>query len=396
MKTYCKTISPEDPEEILPHVAECFRTKWRRGDYQGLLRRYSTKTSEEIRLITESKQNRRELFEDELRGISCEIARRIKERRLDLPPVRYELRRDGMSGKEREIGLESPLHQICEHVASGLLNELFRAKIGHYQCASIKGRGQIFGVKAIRKFIEAENRAGACVTGYGNKARYFVKADIEKCYPSMHPEMVMRWLRRDIGKNKTLLWFVGSLLEKHENGLIIGSILSKDLCNYLLSYAYREVLGYHKERRGRPIKLVAFTLFYMDDIVAFGPDKRNLRVAMNRVDAYLRENFGLHLKIKRHVKAIEKEPLDMMGYVIHADGHVTIRDKVFLRARRTYLRAKNGMTADRAQRVISYKGYFVNSDSKKASKRLETDQISHAAGRIISVETKRRSMECST
>lgn len=400
MKTYCKAIDPECAETVLPFVQDCFRTKWNRGDYQGLIGEYSTRTLAEIREQAARKgEDRNQLFAEELRGIAQDVTARIKARDLRLEPVRYEMRRDGMSGKYREIGLESPMHQICDHVASGLLKELLDAKLGYYQCASIKGKGQVFGKNAIQRFIERENHAEAQSKArgipYSNQAKYFVKADVEKCYSSMTPDMVMRWLKRDIGKNKTLLWFVGELLQMHKHGLIIGSILSKDLCNYILSYAYREMLGYHKERRGKQMQFVAFALFYMDDMLAFGPDRRNVKMAANKVDAYLRANFGLHLKKERHVKELAKEPVDMMGYVIHADGHVTIRARIFLKARRTFKRAGERMSLKRAQRVISYKGYFRNSNSAQVAQRIGAERIAYKAGKIVSAESVRRNRQCS-
>lgn len=400
MKTYCKTINPENAETVLPFVQDCFSTKWKRGDYQELLRAYSDKTPMEIKeLAARKNENRCELFADELRGIAEDITKRIKERDLKLEPVRYEMRIDGMSGKKREIGLESTMHQICDHAASGMLGELLTAKLSYYQCASIKGKGQVFGMRAIQKFIKKENYAEQKSKErgipYANKAKYFVKADIEKCYPSMTPEMVMCWLERDIGKNKTLLWFIRELLTIHKHGLIIGSILSKDLCNYILSYAYREMMGYQKERRGKKIRLVDFSLFYMDDILAFGRDRRNVKTAINKIDTYLQNNFALHLKEKRHVKELEKEPVDMMGYVIHADGHVTIRARIFIKARRTYKRAEKNMTLKRAQRVISYKGYFKNSSTKRVADKIGIEKIARNAEKIVSNANKRRTSKCS-
>lgn len=78
----------------------------------------------------------------------------------------------------------------------------------------------------------------------------------------------------------------------------------------------------------------------------------------------------------------------MMGYVIHADGGVTIRAKIFIRARRTFQRAKKQMDIDMARRVVSYRGYFINSNSKRIAEKLKVEKIARKAQKLISDHEK--------
>lgn len=83
----------------------------------------------------------------------------------------------------------------------------------------------------------------------------------------------------------------------------------------------------------------------------------------------------------------------MMGYVVHADGSVTIRPRVFLRARRMALKSnRNGgkLEYKQAQRTSSYKGYFQNSDSRKISKKLNLKQVFEKAAKAVSTYERRQ------
>ena len=169
----------------------------------------------------------------------------------------------------------------------------------------------------------------------------------------------MRWLRRDIGKNELLLWFVDALLQMHGDGLIIGSLLSQFLCNYFMSYAYRFVMGLHKERRGKKRKLCSCALFYMDDILICGRDRRDLLMAVRKLIRFLKAAFCLEIKPGWNIRRHSDCGIDMMGYVITAKGRIRIRPRVFIRARRAYMHAAAGDLRPKiTRRVSAYYGFF--------------------------------------
>ena len=76
--------------------------------------------------------------------------------------------------------------------------------------------------------------------------------------------------------------------------------------------------------------------------------------------SYANLNNGLTMKDNWHIKELEKEPIDMMGYVAHRNGKITIRARNFLRGRRlvlTYYR-EHALTLQQARRLSAYKGFF--------------------------------------
>lgn len=69
-----------------------------------------------------------------------------------------------------------------------------------------------------------------------------------------------------------------------KHGIFIGSPVSKDLCNYYLSYLYHyctNELYEMKTRRGKTTRkrLIYHIMIQMDDIILFGSNKKDLHKA---------------------------------------------------------------------------------------------------------------------
>lgn len=213
------------------------------------------------------------------------------------------------------------------------------AKIGDYQTASIPGRGQIFAKHAIEKWIREP------------RAKYFIKLDIRKFYPSIDQDVLRAMLARDV-KNEALLYLVGVLLDQFPHGLNIGSFLSQYLANYYASRAYhyaQERLRKTRVNRRTGVvtdkRLVDHVLFYMDDILLMGHDKRDLKMAARRLSKFVKDELHVELKPWK-VCAVDKEPLDMVGFVFYT-YKTTIRPGIFLQlqTRLHARRAVGGHTA---------------------------------------------------
>lgn len=382
MKTYCKRVDPSDPVQIEPFIWGCLQPKLKRKDYSDFTAHYCRLTAKDIRKKAREGAGLEGELETAVHNIAAEISGRIKRRALDLAPIKYQQRRDGLSKKIRNIGLMSVMQQVMEHVAVGCMQELWDAKYEHHQYASIKGRGQLQGAKTIMKWTKS------------GKTKYFVKLDVRKCFASVTKEICMRWLQRDIGKNGLLLWFVDALLTMHGSGLVIGSLLSQFLCNYFMSYAYRFVMSLHKQRRGKAVRLAECALFYMDDIMLAGSDRRNLVSAVRKMARFMQQAFGLTIKDTWHIRRHEDAGIDMMGYVVTADGKLKIRKRVFIRARRAFVRMARGDTRIlMARRVAAYYGFFKAAkirDLRTHEKRVvNVHTTKFEAAYIVSLETRR-------
>lgn len=379
MKSFCKPaeVNVEDVAFNLPAVKKCFKGKLKRSDFRRLLINTGKITNKEI--AAERIAGTHEKIDKAEERVAEILTERIRSRNLKLKPIRQFKRSDGLTHKVRDICQESPEQQVMEYMAVNALQPLFRAKLFACQHGSIPGHGQLKGKRQIERIIRRKYHGRIDA----------VKGDIKKAYPSVTIECVIGLLRRDIGKNKTLLWFLEALMSNYPGGhLCIGGYLPSWLFNYVMSYVIRFMLSVEKARRGKHHRLIFTTVCYADDFVIFGYFS-DLRKVMKKTSAWCKRALGLQLKPAWQVcriasfddeKAQLKERrvgskkrtqgIDMMGFVVYRT-YTIIRGRVFRRMRRQFARAirelnKFGYIPHwRATRLMAYKGWLKYTDSKK-------------------------------
>lgn len=312
--------------------------------------------------------------------ISKEMYLEIKKRNIQLEPIKYEERYDKSSKKVRNIGIASMKQQCFDYIAVNSCKKMFLAKIGHYQCASLSNKGQIFGKNAIETWIRTNP----------NKCKWIFKCDIKKFYPSVNHNIIKSYLKRDI-KNDDVLYLLYALIDTYDEGLCIGSYLSQFLANYFLSYPYHYVSEMlYTTRRDKRINLVNHVLFYMDDLLLLGSSKKNVKKASKLLEKYLHDNMQLELKPTYQLFPLDSRPIDMMGYKIYT-YKTTIRKRIFDRANKVYLKAKRNkfeVNLTDAYKIVSYYGYFKHSWGKKYIKKVKLNKTLKNAKEVISNASK--------
>lgn len=379
MKTYCKpaTVNIEDWKFNELAVVECFRNKRSRKDFQRLLCKTGKITKREIVEDQLNKDFKRTLEAES--EVAKMLTQRIINRDLQLKPIRQFQRIDGLTQKLRDICQESPEQQVFEYIGVYALKPLFRAKILPIQYGSIPNKGGVAGKRKIERLLRKKFH-GKVVA---------LKGDVTKAYPSVTIPVVMEMLRRDIGKNKVLLWFLGALMSNYPgNHLCIGGYLPAWLFNYVMSYVLRYIYEQAQIRRGKRNRLVYAIVCYADDFTIYG-DVSKLKKAMKKATIWAHDKFGLKIKdiwqfyqvasfdeerenLEERRKGSEKRTpgVDMMGYVVRR-RYTTIRGRVFRRIRRQVLRAWEDFKAKgfipwwRACRIAAYKGWIKHSNSLK-------------------------------
>lgn len=311
--------------------------------------------------------------------IAKEMYLEIINHNIQLSPIVYEERYDTSAKKMRNIGIASMKQQCYDYIAVNACKKMFLAKIGHYQCASLSEKGQIFGKNAIETWIRTNPK----------QCKWVFKCDIKKFYPSVNHNIIKKYLRRDI-KNDRVLYLLYTLIDTYDEGLCIGSYLSQFLANYFLSYPYHYVSEMlYTTRRDNRINLVNHVLFYMDDILLLGSSKKNVKKASKLLEEYL-NNMDLKLKPSYQLFPLDSRPIDMMGYKIYT-YKTTIRKRIFDRANKVYLKAKRNkfeLTLEDAYKVVSYHGYFKHSWSKKYFKKVKLKKTLKNAKEVISNASK--------
>ena len=384
MKRYLKDFDLTY-EFVKASIYNCLnQQRWTRRDTASLLADYKQlQMYERKQPLISKKQLMKEIREtaylDKTRlynlvdYMALKIYEEICNRKISLDPIRYEERVDGISKKIREIGISSMKQQLYDYIIVNACEKMFYAKIGHYQCASIPRKGQVFGKGAIETWIRTNPK----------QCRYIFKADIKKFYPSVDHKILKELLARDI-KNSTLLYILYTLIDTYKEGLCIGSYLCQYLANYVLSYPYHYVSEMlYTERRGKRINLINHVLFYMDDIILFGSSKKNVKLAAKKLEKYLNEKFKLGFKPTYQLFPLDSRPIDMMGFKIYT-YKTTVRKRIYNKANRTFKKAKKNMTLKQAYRVVSYNGYFRHSYSYKYIKQINLDNTLERAKEVIS------------
>lgn len=379
MKTYCKPaqIDVEDWKQNEKAVFECFRNKRSRNDFQRLLCRTGTITKKELAEDRLNKNLERTMAAES--AVAKILTQRIINRELNLKPIRQFQRVDGLTHKLRDICQESPEQQVFEYIAVYALMPLFRAKLLPVQYGSIPKKGGVAGKRKIERLLRKKFRWKVSV----------IKGDVQKAYPSVTVGLTMNMLRRDVGKNKVLLWFLGALMSNYPgNHLCIGGYLPAWLFNYVMSYVLRYIYEQAQIRRGKRNRLVYAIVCYADDFTIYG-DVSKLKKAMKKATIWAHDKFGLKIKdiwqfyqvasfdeerenLEERRKGSKKRTpgVDMMGYVVRR-RYTIIRGRVFRRIRRQVLRAwedfktKGFIPWWRACRIAAYKGWVKHSDSLK-------------------------------
>ena len=400
MKRKCKNVDLRNYKNLIPAIKDVLFRHAKRYDFKNLLINFGLpKETYREYLVT----NNKDLFDDVIVEIAKECVRRIETRDLKLSEVKIRIKEDKSTGKIRQIGKESAMQQIFDYIAYHSAKEIFDRRIVPEQASSIKGRGQVYGTEMIKRWIDADNDASRYAkrhhARYTRQCRYHEKNDVSKCYPSADVDVFMKLFRKDCA-NEDVIWLWETLLKSHRvngyKGFMIGSLVSQWAVQYMMSFAYRFIKDLHYERRGKTFKCVEHMLIFMDDILMIGSNHKQLKNAVNKLSGFMERELHFRIKPNWQILDIYKDPIDMMGYAVYADGHVEIRGRDFIRARRMILRYYSQdcfLTMRQCKRICSYKGYFMHSDSRTFARDNGLKNIFKYAATKISVEERRKNAD---
>lgn len=179
--------------------------------------------------------------------------------------------------KERKIVKPNYKYdQIIHHVVVQSMREAIEHGMYEYVLGSIPGRGVHLGKEKIEKWIRTDV----------HNTRYVLKMDIRHFFQSVDHDILKTWLRRKI-RNENILELCFVIIDAVEEGLPLGFYTSQWFANFLL----QPLDHYIKEELH-----VKYMTRYMDDIVCFGANKRDLHKARLKIDEYLHQEFHLTMK----------------------------------------------------------------------------------------------------
>ena len=395
---HTKRFKPLSLELCEDAVRECFDGKWKRRDVLAFIEKYAGIPRHEILLeyLTHDRIIREEaihtiglylwgVLEDLVAGKEPE----------DMTPVKIRQRPDGMTGKVRDIALLCILHQLIGHAAKQMMEPLLNARLLPTQHASIPGHGQTRLKDQVRRLFLSDIGI-----------RYYQKTDVVHAYASLQYSVVIGLVRKECPKANDLICILEYLGKLAPDGhLIIGGYLDAWLFNFAMSYAIRFIYTLGETRRGKFIRYVLRVETFMDDFGLLSASVKGLKRTSAALDVWMRENLHLRLKYTTGIvklMSIEEEKrrrlldkpaargvpiLDMAGFKI-ARTHTKIRGRVFLKARRQFLRAYEELQRTgtiriiRAQKIISYNSYVRQTNSQGVREKYHVDELMEVAARV--------------
>ena len=230
---------------------KCLQDKWRRGDVRTFIEEWTGHSRYEL-LKNEVKNNglrfgvKYEILEEVALVVEDMVDGILRGEDPELDPVTVKPRKDGGTGKIRDIATLCYRHQLLGHAVKIGIEKLLQARILPTQHASIPKRGQTGLARQIKRMLN--RKIGI---------RVFQKMDGTHAYASIRYSTVRKLIEKEIPRAK---WIHGAMrvLEDAAPGghLIIGGYLDAWLFNYVMSYALRYVVSLSKSRRGNKYPLV--------------------------------------------------------------------------------------------------------------------------------------------
>lgn len=285
-----------------------------------------------------------------------------------LKPIIHRARiiNDGFKQKIRIIiqpyfTVKSP-EQWIQHIVISTLKPIFMKGMYKFSCGSIPGRGVHYGKKYLEKFIKNNPK----------DIKYVLKFDIHHFYESVDVDLLKERFAKII-KDEIMLNLIYFVLDSNAGVMPDGTVIKKGLpIGFYTSQWFANWFLEPFDHYVKEILKAAFYMRYMDDIVIFGRNKRELHKKFREIEKYLGE-MGLTIKGNWQIflfDYIDKDgkrhgrPIDFMGFKFYRDK-TTIRKSIFLRACRVALRLhkKLKITWFDACQLLSYMGWFYPSDT---------------------------------
>ena len=259
---------------------------------------------------------------------------------------------DGIKQKKRKIIVPTFKELVVQHCVVNALMPMFMQGMYEHTYASIPNRGSHKAKRYIEKWIRNDKK----------NCKYVLKMDIRHFFDSIPHDILKDMLTESI-HDKAMLDLLCKIIDATDVGLPLGFYTSQWLSNWYLKgldhYIKENLNAKHYVR-------------YMDDMVIFGSNKKELHRIRVEVQKYLEDNLGLELKDNWQVyrfiyksKGKEKgRDLDFMGFRFRR-GYTLIRKSIMLKMIRKARRIgnKDRPTIYDIRQMLAYKGWLKATDT---------------------------------
>lgn len=272
-------------------------------------------------------------------------------------PAKHEKQTINEQSSKKTRNIEKPRYnyeQIVHHIVVNACNDIMTKGMYEFVCGSVPERGSHYGKRYIEKWIH----------GDGKNCKYVLKMDIRHFFESVDHDVLKGWLKKKI-RDKKMLYILFLIIDGCETGLPLGFYTSQWLANFML----QPLDHYIKEQLH-----AAHYIRYMDDMVIFGKNKKELHRMQQEIEQCLNEKFHLLMKynhqvfrfdyIERKTGERKGRPLDFMGFQFYHDKTI-LRESIMLSVTRkaNRMEKKEKITWYDATAMLSYMGYITHTDT---------------------------------
>ena len=298
---------------------------------------------ESIKAAKHSKRIRRIIKEQHLSDdalISLSYDWLVNFENADHTPIQIE---DGITHKKRTIIVPTLEELIVQHCVVNALKPMFTKGMYEHTYASITNRGAHKGKRVIQKWMRNDPR----------NTKYVLKMDIHHFFDSVPHSVLKEKLSKHI-HDELMLDLLFKIIDVTDVGIPLGFYTSQWFSNWLL----QELDHYIKEKLG-----VDYYIRYMDDMVIFGCNKKELHRVRIAISEFLEHNLGLELKDNWQVFLFDKRKknrdLDFMGFRFFRNK-IILRKSIMLKATRKAKRIKRKAhsTIYDFRQMMSYLGWL--------------------------------------
>lgn len=259
---------------------------------------------------------------------------------------------DGINRKKRTIIVPTFEELTVQHCVVMAMMPVFRHGMYEHSYASIPGRGAHKAKKVIERWITHDTKG----------VKYVLKMDVRHFFDSVPHDRLKEKIAAKV-HDARMVELLNKIVDVTEAGLPLGFYTSQWFSNWYLEgldhFIKEELHANHYVR-------------YMDDMVVFGSNKKELHRMRAEIDGYLRRELGLELKGNWQVFRFDHlrkgrhygRDLDFMGFRFFRDRTV-LRRSIMLKATRKAkaLSKKEKPTIYDIRQMLSYLGWIDATDT---------------------------------
>ena len=258
---------------------------------------------------------------------------------------------DGLRRKQRTIIVPSMKEQVVHHMIINVLKPIFMFGMYEHSYGSIPGRGGHMAKKRIESWIHKKDK----------NMKYCLKMDVKKYFDSI-PHEILKSKLAEIIHDKRFLLILYEIVNAVPGGygIPLGFYTSQWFANWYLTGLDHFIKEDLKAK---------YYVRYMDDMVIFGANKRELHRIREEISEYLQTRLGLEMKENWQVFRFDYvredgthigRDLDFMGFRFFRDKTI-LRKTIMYRATRKANRINRkatGKTIIDCRQMLSYLGWI--------------------------------------